>query len=173
MLACGCAQASPACWHLVKAMLRSEIGDRPNVAEVLRHPWMQVDMPAELAAVNDRLMQAGPLHTPSRHSRLSPWTLPNVQSTQQCPTSCDANQGEWSSDKARNCFVSCAWPAQLASAQQRNAGSKLCRLTSSPAMAQQQDGGSGAAVSRGPLAEVITASILDGDCGAAFSIRAS
>ena len=38
-------------------MLRAEIGDRPNVAEVLRHPWMLVDMPPELAALNDRLMQ--------------------------------------------------------------------------------------------------------------------
>ncbi len=52
-------QISPACWHLVKAMLRAEIGDRPNVAEVLRHPWMLVDMPPELAALNDRLVQVG------------------------------------------------------------------------------------------------------------------
>jgi len=43
----------------VKAMLRAEIGDRPNVAEVLRHPWMLVDMPPELAALNDRLVQVG------------------------------------------------------------------------------------------------------------------
>ena len=38
-------------------MLRAEIGDRPNVAEVLRHPWMLVDIPPELAALNDRLVQ--------------------------------------------------------------------------------------------------------------------
>jgi hypothetical protein len=59
------AQVSPACWHLIKAMLQSEIGDRPNAAEVLRHPWMQIDVPPDLLTLNDRLVQVG-LRTASR-----------------------------------------------------------------------------------------------------------
>ena len=49
-------QVSNSCSRLVQKMLTVDPGQRITAADVLRHPWVQTNMPPELAAVNDDLL---------------------------------------------------------------------------------------------------------------------
>ena len=49
-------QVSNSCSRLVQKMLTVDPGQRITAADVLRHPWVQTNMPPELAAINDDLL---------------------------------------------------------------------------------------------------------------------
>ena len=52
-------QVSAPCWDLMMRMLQPVPAQRASIAQVLAHPWVTDGMPAELAALNDRLLQVG------------------------------------------------------------------------------------------------------------------
>jgi serine/threonine protein kinase len=49
-------QVSKSCSRLVQKMLTVDPGQRITAADLLQHPWVQTNMPPELAAVNDNLL---------------------------------------------------------------------------------------------------------------------